>query len=113
MPPGERELARMLLECSSGWRSRILEFVLPEYITDSRVRRLLEDSRTIVKDESSKTDFVSVLLERCSDPGLKILVAELCTSPMPEITDESIRVQMQTLLLHQAREGSRRLEPLI
>ncbi|MEJ2581062.1 MAG: DNA primase [Acidobacteriota bacterium] len=113
MPPGERELARMLLECSSGWRSRILEFVLPEYITDSRVRRLLEDSRTIVKDETSKTDFVSVLLERCSDPGLKTLVAELCTSPMPEITDESIRVQMQTLLLHQAREGSRRLEPLI
>jgi hypothetical protein len=40
-------------------------------------------------------------------------VAELCTSPMPEITDESIRVLLETLLQHQARERSRRLAPLI
>jgi len=32
---------------------------------------------------------------------------------MPEISDESIRVQLKALLQRQAREGSRRLEPLI
>jgi hypothetical protein len=40
-------------------------------------------------------------------------VAELCTSPMPEVTDDSIRVQLNTLLQRQAREASQRLEPLI
>jgi hypothetical protein len=32
---------------------------------------------------------------------------------MPEISDESIRIQLKALLQRQAREGSRRLEPLI
>ena len=32
---------------------------------------------------------------------------------MPEITDESIRVQLKTLLQRQAKEGAQRLEPQI
>ena len=113
MPPGERELARILLECSSAWRSKILKIVHVEYIQDARVRRLLEDSKSIEGLDDTGAAFVNELLQRCTDSEASTLVAELCTSPMPEISDESIRVQLKALLQRQAREGSRRLEPLI
>jgi DNA primase len=113
MPPGERELARILLDCSHEWRKKILEIVHLEYIQDARVRRLLEDTGSIASADESGTDFVGELLQHCTDPDASTLVAELCTSPMPEITDDSIRVQLKTLLQRQAREGSQRLEPLI
>jgi DNA primase len=113
MPPGERELARILLECSSAWRSKILKIVHVEYIQDARVRRLLEDSKSIEGLGDTSAAFVNELLQRCTDSEASTLVAELCTSPMPEISDESIRMQLKALLQRQAREGSRRLEPLI
>ena len=113
MPPGERELARILLDCSNEWRTKILEIVHVEYIRDVRVRRLLEDTRSIVSGDDSGTDFLHELLSHCTDPDASTLVAELSTSPMPEITDDSIRVQLKTLLQRQAREGSQRLEPQI
>jgi hypothetical protein len=113
MPPGERELARILLECSKEWRQTILEIVHVEYIRDPRVRRLLEDTGSIASRDDSGADFVGELLQYCTDPDASTLVAELCTSPMPEITDDSIRVQLKTLLQSQAREGSQRLAPLI
>jgi len=112
IPPGERELARILLDCTDAWRQKILEVVHTEYIEDSRIRRLLEDAGEIGEIDAGE-DFVNELLGRCTDPDTSSLVAELCTSPMPEITDESIRVQLETLLQHQARERSRRLAPLI
>jgi DNA primase len=112
MPPGERELARILLDCSDAWRQKILELVHTEYIENSRVRRLLEDAVEI-GNADVKGDFVSELLGRSTDPDMSSLVAELCTSPMPEVTDESIRVQLETLLQRQARERSLRLAPLI
>jgi DNA primase len=113
MPPGERELARILLDCTNEWRKKILGIVHVEYIRDPRVRRLLEDTGTIVSGDDSVDDFVAELLQHCTDPDTSTLVAELCTSPMPEITDDSIRVQLKILLQRQARDGSQRLEPLI
>jgi len=113
MPPGERELARILLDCSNEWRRKILGIVHVEYIQDPRVRRLLEDTGSIVTGDDSVADFVGELLQHCTDPDASTFVAELCTSPMPEITDDSIRVQLKTLLQRQARESSQRLEPLI
>jgi len=113
MPPGERELARILLDCSNEWRRKILEIVHVEYIQDVRVRQLLEDTRSIVTGDDPSADFMSDFLSCCTDPDTSTLVAELCTSPMPEITDDSIRVQLTTLLQRQAREGSQRLEPQI
>ena len=112
MAPGERELARILLDCSDAWRQKILELVHTEYIEDSRVQRLLEDAVKIGSADG-EGDFVSELLGRSTDPDTSSFVAELCTSPMPEVTDESIRAQLETLLQRQARERSRRLAPLI
>jgi DNA primase len=113
MPPGERELARILLDCSSEWRRRILEIVDIEYIRDPRVRQLIEEATTIAGMDRDEPDFVAELLRQCTDPDASSLVAELCTAAMPEITDESIRIQLRTILHRQAREGARRLEPLI
>jgi len=76
------------------------------------VRRLLDDAVEIGSTDGER-DFVSELLGRSTDPDMSSLVAELCTSPMPEVTDESIRIQLETLLQHQARERSLRLAPLI
>ncbi len=112
LPPGERELARILLHCSGDWRQKILELVRTEFLEDPRVRRLLEDAGAAAGDDSAD-DFVTELLDRCTDPDASSLVAELCNSPMPEITDETIRVQLKTSLERQAREGARRLEPAI
>jgi DNA primase len=111
-PPGERELARILLHCSGGWRQRILDLVRVEYLEDTRVRTLMEDAAGAGGDQPAPA-FVSELLGRCTDPDASSLVAELCNSPMPEITDETIRIQLKILLERQAREGSRRLEPAI
>jgi DNA primase len=113
MPPGERELARILLDCSNEWRRRILEIVDIEYIRDARVRQLMEEATTIAGSEQNGIDFVAELLRQCTDPDASSLVAELCTAAMPDITDDSIRVQIRTILHRQAREGARRLEPLI
>ena len=113
MPPGERELARILLDCSNEWRTKILDLVDVEYIQDVRVRMLLEGTRSILSGKDSGLEFVHQILSTCTDPAASTLVAELCTSPMPEITDESIRIQLKTLLQRQAREGAQRLEPQI
>ncbi len=110
---GERELVRILLDCSREWRLRILEIVHLEYIGDERVRILLQAVRTVEELGVAENDFVGELLRTCTDADVGSLVAELGTSPMPEVTDESIRRQLKALLEHQARESARRLAPLI
>lgn len=111
-PPGERELARILLECTPAWRVKILELVDSRFLADRRVRRLVEEVRSVGGTEVGGV-FVGRLLDHCTDPEISALVAELGTSPLPPVTDGSIRQQMTTLLARQAREGARRLEPLI
>ncbi len=113
VPAGEREMVRILLDCSREWRRKILEIVHLEYIGDQRVRTLLETVRQVDESGPADGDFVGELLQASTDADAVSLVAELGTSPMPEVTDESIRRQLRALLEHQAREGARRLAPLI
>ena len=42
VPAGERELVRIIVECSSEWRRRIFDSVQSDYLEDSRVRAILE-----------------------------------------------------------------------
>ena len=113
MPPGERELARILLDCSGEWRRKIFDVVDSDYIEDARVRRLLEDAKAVNAPDGDDRDFVGDVLRQCSDPDVTTLVAEICNLPMPEVTEESIRTQLSALLQRQARERARRLAPLI
>ncbi|MBP1620254.1 MAG: primase, partial [Acidobacteria bacterium] len=64
--PGERLLARILLECSPDWRARIVERVHRELITDDRVRSLLE-AATDLPDSLAPADAARELLARCAD----------------------------------------------
>lgn len=113
LPSGERELIRMVIECSREWRRRILDVVDLDLVEDPRVRMILDAAREAEDSGGGATDFVGDLLHRTDHPDLGSLIAELGTSPMPEVTDESIRSQLKLLLEHQAREQARRLAPLI
>jgi len=110
--PGERQLARILLACSPEWRTRIVARVQPELISDSRVRSLLEAAAELTGDPAS-VDPVRELLARCADERVTALVAELCNSDWPELTDDSIRSQLRVLMERQGRELARRLAPRI
>jgi DNA primase len=112
-PPGERHLARILIEGSGKWRARIVDLVRAELITDDRVRRLLEAAAEMVDDESPTGEAVDELLRRCSDEGVSRFVAELCNSHWPELTDQSIKVQLRTIAEQQSRELAKRLAPMI
>jgi DNA primase len=113
LPPGERELARILLDCSAEWRSKIIELVNTDLIEDERVRLLLAEARAVQGEDLEGGDFLGELLRRCTDPDASSLVAELSHARMPGITDETIRLQLRALLQRQAREGARRLTPQI
>jgi DNA primase len=110
--PGERHLARILLECSPEWRTRIVARVQPELISDDRVRALLEAAGKIAAPAAA-ADAVRELLARCGDDRVTSFVAELCNSDWPELTDDSIRTQLRVLLEWQGRELARRLAPEI
>jgi DNA primase len=112
MPPGERELARILLECSDQWRRRIVELVDQKFIRDRRVRLVLETAGSL-ELEGDGSAFVIALLEVCADQEVQALVAELANSEMPPVSDDSITQQLTTLLQRQSLEQSRQLEPLI
>ncbi len=113
VPSGERELVRMVIECSREWRHRIFDAVHLDFIEDPRVRTILEVAREIDASDEGAPDFVGALVRQTTDPDLSSLVAELGTTPMPEVTDETIRLQLRMLLEHQAKERARRLAPLI
>jgi hypothetical protein len=77
------------------------------------VRELLAAARAVDEHGEGETGFVAALLARCPDPDAGSLVAQLCTTGMPEITDQSIRRQLKLLVEHQARQQARQLAPLI
>ncbi len=113
LPSGERELLRMVIECSREWRRRILAVVDLDFIEDPRVKAILEAAGEADESAEGAADFVGDLVRRTDQPDLGSLVAELSTAPMPEVTDESIRRQLTLLLEYQAKERARRLAPLI
>ncbi len=113
LPSGERELLRMVIECSREWRGRILAVVDLDFIEDPRVKAILEAAGEADESAEGAADFVGDLVRSTEHPDLGSLVAELSTAPMPEVTDESIRCQLTLLLEYQAKERARRLAPLI
>lgn len=113
LPSGEREIVRMIIECTREWRRRILDVVDLELIEDPRVKTILEAARAADESEEGNVDFVGELVHRAAQPDLGTLIAELGTVPMPEVTDETIRCQLKLVLEHQAKERARRLAPSI
>ncbi len=112
--PGERHLARILLDCSAQWRARLVDRVHPDLITDVRVRDLLKAAGELVATaDSDDRDSAREILRLCSDESTAEFVAELVNSNWPPLTDDSIREQLRVVLERQSRELSRRLAPEI
>jgi DNA primase len=113
-PPGERHVARILLEASPEWRSRAVEAVQPELIADPRVRLLLGAVAELERTGAlARGEVLQQVLDRCDDEATSTFVAQLCNSELPELTEDSIRSQLRMLLDLQARDQARRLAPLI
>jgi DNA primase len=111
---GERQLARILIECDQHSRDRIVQVVNVEQIADSRVRRLLEAAAQLGEDPAGAPEAaVRKLLDLCSDQAVETFVAELSNSDWPELTQESIRALVRLIIDRQNRELARRLEPMI
>jgi len=112
--PGERHLARILIEGTPKWRAQIVELVRADLISDDRVRRLLAAAgEMIAGDEPPGGDAVGELLRLCSDDSVSQFVAELCNSEWPALTDDSVRAQLRAVSERQSRELARRLAPQI
>ena len=112
--PGERHLARILLDCSPEWRARIVHRVQPDLIIDANVRALLEAARELTAaTDSDDRDPAREILRLCSEESTAEFVAELVNSNWPPLTDDSIREQLRIVLERQNRELSRRLAPEI
>jgi DNA primase len=111
---GERQLARILIECDQHSRDRIVQVVNVELIADSRVRRLLDAAAQLGEDPAEAPEAaVRKLLDLCSDQAVETFVAELSNSDWPELTPESIRALVRLIIDRQNRELARRLEPMI
>ena len=111
LPPGERELVRILLECGEAWRRKILDLVDGELLRSQIARQIFDQLRSA--DPIAGTDAVRTLIDSADDPALVQVMAELSLSGQPPLTDEGIRAQVKMLLRRQADLKSRQLQPRI
>jgi hypothetical protein len=111
LPPGERELIRIVLESNDEWRQKILELVDVELLGSQVARHILELLRSA--GAMLGTDAVKALVDGSEDPELVHVLAELSLSGQPPLTEEGIRAQVTMLLKRQADQKSRRLQPQI
>ncbi len=111
LPPGERELIRILLECDASWRQRILPVVDVELLESTQARRIVELLRSARGDVAA--DAVRALVDAADDPALVQVVAELSMAESPPLSETGIRSQVNVLLKRQAELRSRALQPLI
>jgi len=113
---GELMLARIILDGSDQWRRLIAREVAPTHRADPRLARLIEKLAIFAGDKVNEgKDFVRWLQERRGvegdddDSELMMLVAEVSTAAGPELTDDSIRMQLHRVLLEQWKAQARDL----
>lgn len=112
VPSGEGELLRILIECEPELRSRILHRLRPELLESDEVRSLV----TAIAERAAEAPgggTVVALLEEAVDPELSRLLAEICLSEKPDLTDSGIRAQLRLLFQRQLRTAARRLQQRI
>jgi DNA primase len=107
---GELLLARIILDADDRWRRLIANEVEPQRRGDPRLGRLIEELREYSAGPSeNQPDFVGWLQGRGRDDELMTLVAEVSATPGPDLTDESIRMQLGRVLIEQWRAEARDL----
>jgi DNA primase len=97
---GEHLLARIIVDGGERWRGLIAEQIAPEHISNPRLRRLIEATKTRQSDPDRDEDFIR-WLQTADDDELLTFVAEVSAAGGPELSDESIRHQLGRVLLEQ------------
>jgi len=113
---GELMLARIILDGSDHWRRLIAREVVSVHRADPRLGHLIQELQRFAGDDASDSgDFVRWLQERQGVEGdedhseLMMLVAEVSTAAGPELTEDSIRMQLHRVLLEQWKAQARDL----
>ncbi len=99
---GELFLARIILDGGPRWRRLVADQVDPAHRGDERLGRLIEKLKIFSADEANEDrDFIRWLQEATVDDELMVLVAEVSAGSGPELSEESIRLQLQRVMLEQ------------
>jgi DNA primase len=107
---GELFLTRIVLDGDDRWRRLIAREVEPAHRGDPRLARLLRELRRFTENEDGEPrNFVRWLHDEVEDEELLLLVAEVSTAAGPELTDETVRRQLQRVLLEQWKAQAREL----
>jgi hypothetical protein len=111
---GELFLVRIILDGDVRWRQLIADRVDPTRRGDPRVGRLIHALRRFFDDETQEgRDFVRWAQENVDDDDLMILVAEASAGQGPELTDDTVRMQLQRVMLEQWKAQARELTAAI
>jgi len=112
LPSGEVMLVRILLDAGPRWCRTVLELVDSAARPDPRVGRLLDRLRDGL-DRGSADDPLAYLRQDVRDDELDTLVAEVAARGGPELTDDTVRRQLEIVLREQARAEATRLNEAI
>ncbi|MCG6961764.1 MAG: DNA primase [Acidobacteria bacterium] len=106
LPPGEREILRILLTCDPERRGSILPQIYPPLFAAPLARRLLELLREVPEDD----DPVQRVID--AGPGEEItgLLAELTLGTLPPPSPEGTRAQLAVLLREQGKRRAAQLQ---
>jgi len=111
---GEHFLTRIILDGGDRWRRLVADQVEPAQRGDERLGRLIEALRIFSGDEANaEENFVRWLQETIEDEELMMLVAEVSAGVGPELTEDSIRLQLQRVMLEQWKAQARELTAAI
>ena len=107
---GEFFLARIILDGDARWRRLVADQVDPAHRGDERLSRLIENLKIFSGDDANDDgDFVRWLQDSSEDEELMMLVAEVSTGAGPELTEDSIRIQLQRVMLEQWKAEAREI----
>jgi len=109
IPSGERELLRILIECEPELRRSVLGWLRPELLESPEARSLVRAIAERAADAPAGRA-IQTLLEDAVDPTLSPLIAEICLSEKPDLTESGIRAQLRLLFARQIRLAARRLQ---
>jgi DNA primase len=109
LPPGERDLARLLLAGPVAIRGRARSEIDPELLVDQRVRSLVRLAGAI----ADETDLAAHVMSACEDEPTRSLVAELCARGLPDPDEKAAGTTFRVILERQRRERARALQEAI
>jgi len=108
--PGERILARILLECPPERYREALEGIEPDYCQDPRVRRLLVMARELQAQGDDPDRTLSEVLEGGErDAELLGLMAEVDAADLPALEELDVERQLRVVTTHHARRRAREM----